>query len=110
MRDRTSYFNIKYKIEMSFARYLILFVFVHLFCVDGAQISRENDVVNEYPIVGILAQEMSKSLEAAYPTEYKSFIAASYVKFIEGGGARVVPVFINQTRSYYEDIMSKING
>uniref|UniRef100_A0A7G3ACW2 folate gamma-glutamyl hydrolase n=1 Tax=Lutzomyia longipalpis TaxID=7200 RepID=A0A7G3ACW2_LUTLO len=67
-------------------------------------------VENENPIIGILAQEMSYSLENRYPGMYKSFIAASYVKFVEGGGARVVPIWIDKPREYYEDIMMKING
>ncbi|GAB0094655.1 gamma-glutamyl hydrolase [Sergentomyia squamirostris] len=67
-------------------------------------------VENENPIIGILTQEMSYALENRYPGMYKSFIAASYVKFVEGGGARVVPIWIDKPRDYYEDIMMKING
>jgi gamma-glutamyl hydrolase len=48
---------------------------------------------NEYPVIGVLSQEISYSLEQKYPGEYKSYIAASYVKFVEGGGARVVPIW-----------------
>lgn len=66
--------------------------------------------INEYPIIGVLAQEISYALEQVYPGMYKSFIAASYVKFVEGGGARVIPIFIDKPREYYEDIMKKING
>lgn len=65
---------------------------------------------NEYPIIGILAQEISYALEQVYPGQYKSFIAASYVKFVEGGGARVVPIFIDKPREYYKDMMKKVNG
>lgn len=50
-------------------------------------------VENNSPIIGVLAQEIAYSLEKIYPGEYHSFIAASYVKFIEGGGGRVVPVW-----------------
>lgn len=45
------------------------------------------------PIIGVLAQEIAWSLDAHWPGVYESYIAASYVKFIEGGGARVVPVW-----------------
>lgn len=65
--------------------------------------------INEQPIIGILSQEMPESLNNSYPG-HKQFIPASYVKFIEGGGARVVPVWINKTVSYYTSIMNKING
>lgn len=47
---------------------------------------------NDYPIIGILALDKSFSLEAKFPG-HESYIAASYVKFVEGGGARVVPVW-----------------
>ncbi|XP_078052916.1 gamma-glutamyl hydrolase-like isoform X2 [Augochlora pura] len=45
-----------------------------------------------------------------YGNNYDSYIAASYIKFIEGAGARVVPIWIGKPKSYYDDIMSKING
>lgn len=50
-------------------------------------------VLNDSPIIGILAQEISYHLDSKWPGEFKSFIAASYVKFLEGGGARVVPIW-----------------
>lgn len=47
----------------------------------------------EAPIIGILAQE-TFSIEKYFPDEnYESFIAASYVKFIESAGGRVVPIW-----------------
>lgn len=48
---------------------------------------------NERPIIGVLAQEVSYALEQTYPGMYGSYIAASYVKFVEGAGARVVPIW-----------------
>lgn len=49
--------------------------------------------LNEEPVIGVLAQEMSYSLAAKYEEDYESYIAASYVKFVEGAGARVVPIW-----------------
>lgn len=49
--------------------------------------------INNTPIIGILSQEISYHLNTKYPEQYKSFIPASYVKFVEGGGARVVPIW-----------------
>jgi gamma-glutamyl hydrolase len=49
--------------------------------------------INDEPIIGILSEELLYSLEDKYPGQYHSYIAASYVKFVEGGGARVVPVW-----------------
>uniref|UniRef100_W8B2C3 folate gamma-glutamyl hydrolase n=2 Tax=Ceratitis capitata TaxID=7213 RepID=W8B2C3_CERCA len=63
------------------------------------------------PIVGILTQEVSNFVRRHYTDKaYSSYIAASYVKFVEGAGGRVVPIWIGREKEYYEDIMSKING
>lgn len=51
------------------------------------------DCLNDRPIIGILSQE-SYSVNKYFPEEkYKSYIAASYIKFIESAGARVIPVW-----------------
>ncbi|KAJ8010674.1 hypothetical protein DPEC_G00077580 [Dallia pectoralis] len=60
---------------------------------------------NEKPIIGVLAQEVSTP-----KTQNVSYIAASYVKFLEAAGARVVPVMINQTLEEYKKIFNSING
>lgn len=56
--------------------------------------------INERPIIGILAQEIPKHYLPFFPA-YSNFIAASYVKAVESSGARVVPVVVNKTESYY---------
>lgn len=53
----------------------------------------EEKALNDDPMIGVLSQEISFYLDGKYPGQYKSYIAASYVKFVEGGGARVVPVW-----------------
>lgn len=46
----------------------------------------------DVPIIGILSQE-TYSVNHLFPeTSYQSFIAASYVKYLESAGARVVPI------------------
>ncbi|XP_036145087.1 gamma-glutamyl hydrolase B isoform X2 [Monomorium pharaonis] len=65
---------------------------------------------NDRPIIGILTQEIDYNLNKKYPNQYHSYIAASYVKFVEGAGARPVPIWIGENDSYYEDILSKVNG
>uniref|UniRef100_A0A2M3Z531 folate gamma-glutamyl hydrolase n=1 Tax=Anopheles braziliensis TaxID=58242 RepID=A0A2M3Z531_9DIPT len=68
-------------------------------------------VVNDKPVVGILSQELSYLMTQNYGDQgYDSYIAASYVKFVEGAGARVVPIWINQPPEYYEEMMSYVNG
>ncbi|KAJ6621049.1 Gamma-glutamyl hydrolase A, partial [Pseudolycoriella hygida] len=74
--------------------------------IKSSSVSEENDT----PIIGILTQEISYHLNSKWPGEFKSYIAASYVKFVEGGGGRVVPIWIDRPKSFYENIMSKLNG
>lgn len=62
---------------------------------------------NDRPIIGVLAQEIETSW--AIPDK-QSYIAASYVKFIEGAGARTVPIKINQPDVYYRNMFASING
>ncbi|GIY86156.1 gamma-glutamyl hydrolase [Caerostris darwini] len=62
--------------------------------------------INNRLTIGIMTEELNSTVVP----EAKSFMLASYVKFIEAAGARVVPIWIRQPVSYYEDIMSKING
>ncbi|XP_014288770.1 gamma-glutamyl hydrolase [Halyomorpha halys] len=59
------------------------------------------------PIIGILTQEFSKSSSTLHGTSY---IAASYVKAVEGSGARAVPIFLKKPISYYRDLLYKLNG
>ena len=66
---------------------------------------------NERPIIGILSQDLSSEDRASINnSNYTSYIAASYVKFVESGGARVVPILINQPDDYYQMIFSSTNG
>jgi len=45
------------------------------------------------PIIGILAQEVYPDSKVAITYNATSYIAASYVKFVEGAGGRVVPIW-----------------
>ncbi|XP_033338286.2 gamma-glutamyl hydrolase [Megalopta genalis] len=67
-------------------------------------------ITNDRPIIGILSQKVSDVINGNYGNIYDSYIAASYIKFVEGAGARVVPIWIGKPKSYYDDILSKING
>ncbi|XP_072947625.1 gamma-glutamyl hydrolase-like isoform X2 [Epargyreus clarus] len=90
---------------------LVLTLVYLLHCEGAVVVQSEEVVLNDRPIIGILSQEQSFYLHTKYPEEnYTSYIAASYVKDVESAGARVVPIMIGRDRSYYENIMSKING
>ncbi|KAH6942182.1 hypothetical protein HPB50_001751 [Hyalomma asiaticum] len=60
------------------------------------------------PIIGILAQEVYPC--AMCTTRNQTYIAASYVKFVEQAGARVAPIFVERERSYYVNIFNSVNG
>ncbi|KAM9332659.1 gamma-glutamyl hydrolase-like [Pholidichthys leucotaenia] len=60
---------------------------------------------NDNPIIGVLAQEANSP-----KPNHTAYIAASYVKFLESAGARVVPVMINQTPEEYKALFNSING
>ncbi|XP_060730192.1 gamma-glutamyl hydrolase [Tachysurus vachellii] len=65
----------------------------------------EGHQINDSPIIGVLAQEVRT------PTPGKNtYIAASYVKYLESAGARVVPVMINKTEEEYTKLFKSING
>lgn len=88
----------------------IAWVMLSVFLMPVLSTVEDNEVTqsNNHPIVGILSQEFVTTRPEW--KKYKSLISASYVKFLESSGARVVPLWINKTRSYYENIMRQING
>ncbi|KAL9956183.1 hypothetical protein ACROYT_G037627 [Oculina patagonica] len=61
---------------------------------------------NHRPIVGILSQDCSETF-AKYG---KSYLASSYVKYIESAGARVVPIHIDLSKKELESLFNSING
>lgn len=65
--------------------------------------------VNYRPVIGILSQELTDYMQDKFG-DFTSYIAASYVKHVESAGARVVPIKINQTESYYQHMADCVNG
>ena len=59
--------------------------------------------LNNRPIIAILAQD-------APPYYNRSYIAASYVKYLESSGARVVPVPSHYPEEKVEEIFNGVNG
>ncbi|XP_072307843.1 gamma-glutamyl hydrolase-like [Eucyclogobius newberryi] len=66
-----------------------------------------NRQLNHRPIIGVLAQE---NLPEDHFPQGTSHIRASYVKFLESAGARVVPIRINRTVEEYVKLFNSING
>jgi len=86
---------------------ILLFVNVCHFCNAAKQLTPNNpECHNLRPIVGVLAQKC-KGKRAQFGDQY---FAASYVKWLESAGARVVPVKINQTEDYYNRLFQSLNG
>jgi gamma-glutamyl hydrolase len=61
---------------------------------------------NNRPVIGILTQPTSGNL-AKYGEKY---IAASYVKYVEAGGARVAPVQHDASEDELNDYFNNLNG
>lgn len=68
------------------------------------------------PLVGILSQPLPAAAAArlgfppSSPSRPPSFIAASYVKFVESGGARAVPVRFDAPAEETLRVFSAVNG
>lgn len=54
---------------------------------------KQIEAKTDTPIIGVLAQEIVWPKNKHWQDIYESYIAASYVKFVEGGGARPVPIW-----------------
>src|SRR5687767_8821686 len=54
---------------------------------------------NDRPIIGVLTQEYFGGFKG-YGNNH-SYIAASYVKWVESAGGRVVPILLDQKEDYY---------
>ncbi|XP_028303924.1 gamma-glutamyl hydrolase [Gouania willdenowi] len=67
----------------------------------------DSEKLNYRPIIGVLTQKVSSNDEDARGSSY---VTASYVKFVEGGGARVVPIKVNRTEEEYIKMFNSING
>jgi gamma-glutamyl hydrolase len=82
----------------------------HVICVDVQleAIIHHHAFVNDYPIIGIFAQPCNDSHPACGGD--CQYIAASYVKYIESAGARVVPVSYNANKSQLEFLFASLNG
>ncbi|KAK2579204.1 hypothetical protein KPH14_008176 [Odynerus spinipes] len=100
------------KIQILFAILLSLIFATKCFITTRNDIDYDTQYVssNDRPIIGILTEEINYRLNQIYPEQYKSYIAASYVKFVEGAGGRVVPIWIGKNNKYYRDILGKVNG
>ncbi|XP_074526949.1 gamma-glutamyl hydrolase [Halichoeres trimaculatus] len=84
-----------------------LFV-VCCFGCSGAMPTKTNqEAINDRPVIGILTQLVSDEVMKPFG---RTYIPASYVKYIESGGSRVMPIRLTLSTAEYENIFKKING
>ncbi|KAM9744566.1 gamma-glutamyl hydrolase isoform 2-T3 [Menidia menidia] len=67
----------------------------------------DQEAVNDRPVIGILTQIVTDDIMKPFG---KTYIPDSYVKYIESGGSRVMPIRLTLTSAEYESIFKKING
>ncbi|KAG1714968.1 Gamma-glutamyl hydrolase A [Nymphon striatum] len=67
---------------------------------------RNRNMFNQPKYLCVLAQETL----GEYKVIGTSFIMASYIKFVEAGGARAALIKVGQPKSYYEKMIKHING
>lgn len=63
---------------------------------------------NDYPIIGVFTQPTS-----SYDGDCSGnclYVAASYVKYLEAAGARVVPVNYYASEEQLDELFSSVNG
>ena len=80
--------------------------------INTEQPDAEETSVNERPIVAVLSMDIDSEDDLIqYESQnYTSYIAASYVKYMEMAGARAVPVLLNQPDEYYVRVFKGTNG
>ena len=67
----------------------------------------ESQQLNNRPIIGVMTQS-TKGM--SFHSTKPNYIAASYVKYLESSGARVVPIWNDLTETETEEIFNSING
>ncbi|KAM7075836.1 gamma-glutamyl hydrolase [Molossus nigricans] len=88
------------------SRLHLLYLLGLLLCA-AASVGSASRSSTKKPIIGIL---MQKCRTKEMKNLGKYYIAASYVKFLESAGARVVPVRLNLTKEEFVKLFQSING
>lgn len=77
------------------------------FCYSSTMPTPNQEAVNDRPVIGILTQMVSDEVMKPFGSTY---IPASYVKYTESGGSRVMPIRLTLSNAEYEEIFKRING
>ena len=88
--------------------FIFMTIILLLLVKNGAGLSNaKREIQTTRPIIGVLAQSTEGML---FSKLGKTYITASYVKFLESSGARVVPVMNNLTKVEIKKLFKCING
>jgi len=71
--------------------------------------------LNDRPIIGIISQTIHPELDAILPPghNFTTYIASSYIKWVEGAGARAVPIIVENeitSEEYFQKLFYGLNG
>ncbi|KAL2496528.1 Gamma-glutamyl hydrolase 2 [Forsythia ovata] len=69
-----------------------------------------NPQLNYRPVIGILSHPGDGASGRLNNASNASYIAASYVKFVESAGARVIPLIYNEPREILYEKLNLVNG
>ena len=72
----------------------------------------ENIDTNEQPVIGIVSQtlDFTPDKDDHRFDDYKSYIMAAYVRFVQGAGARVIPFIYDEPEDVTIEKLGKVNG
>ncbi|CAF0969400.1 unnamed protein product [Rotaria sp. Silwood1] len=85
----------------------LLLIILTIAQINGYKKHKDPTTENTRPIIGILTQPTPTLWMKPNRTTY---IAASYVKYIEATGAQVVPIRMYQSIDYYFHLFNSLNG
>lgn len=66
--------------------------------------------INDRPVIGILSLDVHPWEDFPISANYTTYMAASYVKWAEMGGSRVVPLKLSDSIETLTGLVSKLNG
>ena len=92
---------------------LIVAVVCSIYVANGENI--QDQAMNYRPIIGVVSEPITPEryhgdMFASSPKKPTSYIAASYVKYLEMAGARVVPLIYDQASDDIDTLLKGING
>ena len=87
------------------AMLLLLAVLYHGSVVEAAYQRPESGVSNHHPVIGVLTLPEPRCLQYG-----DQVIATSNARWLQAGGARVVPIFYDSTPEELDFVLNRVNG